>query len=423
MSRPGSETASPHSSLQSLIQALQEGNFQTRWEASKHLIRFGSEIITPLSDLLATLEPSPASDRDSELDWFIAHTLGELGHPTTLAPLSQLLTHPETDVKLQAASALARLGPVAISTLEAQLAQTDTRLIAVQILGQIDDEPALALLITVTQDLDPAVRASALEALGHFINTRRIPEVIPVCLAALKDPVAVVRCAAINTLGRGATVAVLTTDWQPQLDAWVEQLRPSLWDLDLAVCQQTALTLGRVGTTTATQALKERLHEPASPALASKIIQALSGIATSTALAVLEQALSTSVEVKLQQEIIAHLGRLPAELHPQATDILLEFLDVFLNADFLNTDTASALPPTPLLQAIVHSLGRLGQTKTIDSLIALLANPNSGVKFHVIAALKQLNPDLSYQHLRAQAQAQHLPTPLHQGILLALQEW
>jgi HEAT repeat protein len=418
MSKPGLETASPHSSLHSLIQALQEGNFQTRWEASKHLIRFGPEIIAPLSDLLAALEPFPASSRDSELDWFIAHILAELGHPTTLAPLSQLLNHPETDVKLQAASALARLGPVAIPTLEAQLAQTDTRLIAVQILGQIDDEPALALLITVAQDLDPAVRASALEALGHFINTRRIPEVIPVCLAALKGPVAAVRCAAINTLGRGATVAVPATDWQPQLDVWVEQLHPSLWDLDLSVCQQTALTLGRVGTTAATQALQERLREPASPALASKIVQALSGIATPTALAVLEHALNTSAEVKIQQDIVAHLGRLPASLHPQATDILLDFLDVFLNAD-----ATSALPPTPLLQAIVHSLGRLGQTKTIDNLIALLANPHSGVKFHVIAALKQLNPDLSYQHLQAKAQAQHLPTPLLQGILLALQEW
>jgi HEAT repeat protein len=416
MSRPGLETASPHSSLNSLIQTLQEGNFQTRWEASKHLIRFGPEIIAPLTELLSALELSPSPSRDIELDWFIAHTLAELEHPTTLAPLSQLLTHPETDVKLQAASALARLGSVAIPTLEAQLTRADTRLIAVQILGQIDDEPALALLITVAQDPDSAVRASALEALGHFINTRRIPQVVPVCLVALQDRVATVRCAAINTLGRGATVAIPMTDWQPQLDEWVQQLRLSLWDMDLAVCQQTALTLGRVGTTTATQALQERLREPASPGLASKIIQALSGVATPMALAVLEQTLNTSTEAKIQQEIVAHLGRLPAELHPQTTDMLLAFLNPLLSPD-------SAAPPTSLLQAIVHSLGRLGQTKAIDSLITLLANPHSGVKFHVIAALKQLNPDLSYQHLQAKAQTQHLPIPLHQGILLALQEW
>jgi HEAT repeat protein len=399
-----------------LLARFAEGDFQTRWEASKQLLRLGPTIIAPLTQLLTETSSATTPEPDHELEWFIAHTLAALEHPTAITPLSQLLTHSEADVRLQAANALARLGTVALPVLKAHLADPQTRLVAVQILSQIDDDQVLPLLTQEAVDIDPQVRATALAALGSFVDLKRLPQVLPVSLAALQDPAAPVRIAAINTLGRGATVAAPDSHWQAELENLVQKLFPSLWDIDLGVCQQTALTLSRIGTTAATQALQNRLQEAADPALLLKIVQALVWIATPTALQVLQQALSLIAVPAVQQEIITGLGRLPEPLRPQATEILLEMLGQDLQREI------ETLSPA-LQQAIIHSLGRLGQPIAIDSLIALLARPHTGVQFHVIAALKQLNPDLSYQRLQAKAQEPNLANRLHQGLLLALKEW
>jgi HEAT repeat protein len=422
-----------------LMTRFAQGDFQTRWEVSKQLLRLGSKIIAPLTQLLheagavqshPDVDPDAATpaEPDHELEWFIAHTLAELEHPTAIAPLSQLLSHAEADVRLQAANALARLGTVTLPILQEHLAHPNTRLLAVQILSQIDDDQVLPLLIDEASDADPQVRATALSALGSFVTLQRLPQVLPIGLAALQDPVASVRSAAINLLGRGATVAAPDTPpdtppesspahhWQIQADELVQKLFPSLWDISLDVTQQAALTLGRIGTSMATQALQERLQDAAEPALLLKIVQALVWIASPAALQVLEQTLNVITYPTVQQEIITGLGRLPEPLHPQATEILLNLIDQDLAQDI------SGLTPV-LQQAIVHSLGRLGQPAAIDRLIRLLAQPHTGVQFHIIAALKQLNPDLSYQRLQAKAQEPNLPNRLQQGLLLALKEW
>jgi HEAT repeat protein len=424
---PNIASTSAVPSLEALIQQFQEGNFQTRWETAKQLIRFGPAIISPLSQLLKP-EPSSQLDQvdqdhvpipDPELAWFIAHTLAELEHPTTLDALSQLLVYPENDVKLQAAQALARLGEAALPTLASHLAETSTRLMAVQILGQIDDDQALPLMMSVADDANPQVREAMLTALGYFVNIDRFELVLPIGLKALKDPVATVRNAAINTLGRGATVTAPLPQWQPQLHDLVQQLLASLWDINLDVTQQAALTLGRIATPAATQALQERLLETAEPALVVKIIQALVWIGTPQSLGILQQALMTLVNPSIQQEIVAGLGRSHPPHQAQATEILLAFLTQS-PADPQNPGGAI---PKPLLQTIVHSLGRLGQPQALDPLIALLATPHTGTQFHIIAALKQLDATVSHQRLQSQSQATDLSNQLQQGIRLALQEW
>lgn len=404
--------------LEAALTLLQTGDFHQRWDAVKILSGLGESAVPPLVQLL--LEEA---DTDWELLWFIARILGNLNSPAAVAALIQLLeTTDQTDVVAMAVMALSQCGDAAIAPLTDLLAQPRTRLLAVQALAQISNPAVVPSLLTVVQDNSVDVRASALDALSHFYHAT----VTETFLAALTDPAAVVRQAAVTAIGLQAST-------QPAVD-WVEILKPLLWDLNLNVCAHAAMACARIGSPTAIALLIQVLQSPPTPhALRLEIVRALAWIGNPAAVVALQQFLlnwtgadlladrftaqstdATLTDSLLNQEIITALGRVTDR------DSQLVAVGILLNLLQIHHPVAQTVEGR---RQIALSLGQLQSADAIDPLIHLLADADVSVQFHVIAALKQFGLP-AYQRLQFwQTQATAEPAALQTGIQVALQEW
>ncbi len=374
------------------MQVLESGGFQERWDIAKLFPNFGIDAIAPLIELL--------NDEDAELEaqWFAVRILGSFNHPRVIEALIELLkTSQSEELNSMAVSVLASLGKTAVSMLETLLAQNSTRLLATQALGQIRRSETVPLLMQVIHDPDVQIRAIAIEALSSFHSA----EITQVLIEALQDLAVQVRLAAVAGLG-----------FRQDHTNLVIYLRPLLMDLNLEVCRQSAIALGRLGTPQAATALYEVLNLPHTPKnLAIELVRALGWIALPEALSSLEAALlHLPFSETVQLEIIQALGRVDAiELKSQATEILLTVLP--------------QLQSTAIRQAIALSLGQLGNVEAMNALVALLADKDDGVRFHAISALKTLNAALARQHLEQLAKIEPEETELGRGIAIALREW
>ncbi|MBD3881061.1 HEAT repeat domain-containing protein [Phormidium tenue FACHB-886] len=385
--------------LASALAELQWGDFQSRWSAAKVIASFGEAAIAPLLALLQ--EDSDGESDDWELTWFIARTLGNLEHPAALNALVNLIQSTEhEDVAGMAATALAGMGAPAIAPLCTLLQEELTHSIALQALTQIRHPDIIPPLLAAVGHASPTLRAAALNALSDFQH----PDISAALLNALSDPVAQVRHAAVIALGLQSNLNAAP--------ALVQQLRPLLWDLNLDVCQQTAIALGRIGTPAAVAALLEVLQSPHTPApLQTETIRAIVWVGTPTALEGLANLLFANPPAAYSEALSA-LGRVEFA-KPQAAAILLQLLQ---------TQQPIAQSPQSK-QAIALSLGQLGQIEAIDPLIELLADENASIRFHAIAALKQLEPQIAYEKLQALAAADQENLELQRGVAIALQEW
>lgn len=375
------------------LDVLVGGDFSARWKVAKLFPSIGTAAVTPLITILQD------DDADLELRWFAARILGEFDDPQVIPALVELLqTSGDHDLNAMAAEALANLGPSAIAHLTNLLTEARTRLLAVRSLCQIRRTETIAPLISVVHDPQIAVRATAIEALSSFHD----PQVPPVLIQALSDPAAQVRRPAVSGLGFRA-------DLIQELDL-VQVLQPLLQDVDLEVCQQAAIALGRLGTESAAAALFQVLQSPAT-LVQVPIVRALAWIETSWSLEYLQQALSLESALAAYPEIATVLGRVEQpDLIPQAVQILI---------DLLHSGPATQDPLVK--QSIAQSLGQLGSPSAVTPLIELLA-ADAGVRLHAIAALKKLAPQAHHQ-LAALAQDQQLAPELKQGVAIALQEW
>jgi len=364
-----SEAVSLEYLLELAIPVLEMGDFQQRWEITKVLLRLGSIAIPPLIDILED------EDAEEELRWYAARTLGEFQHPDAIAPLVELLKKGEDEeLKAIAATALGQMGSLAITELSELLKQEDTKLLAVRSLAYIRSSETIMPLLSVVQDADVAVRATALEALSSF-HDQRVP---PVLLQALDDVAATVR-----------RIAVLGLSFRPDLCAkldLVARLQPMLYDFNIEVCSATAVALSRMGGDVAAHHLFTVLMSPHTPiTLQLEIIRALVWVGTLSGLECLQQALAQTKSEILCQEIVTVLGRVEKpQLVTKATEILLDLLK-------------SSHPATEIANirsAIALSLGQLGNQQAILPLTNLAQDSNEQVRLHAIAALKKLTPDV-----------------------------
>ena len=385
-------------SLNLALRVLETGDFQARWDVGKLFPGFGEAAIAPLIELLQ------AETADPEGRWFAARILGNLGDVRAIAALIETVqTIDDDDLALMAAEALADLGAEAIAALSQLLVAVETRGLAVQALARIRRSETIEPLLSVVQDSDPALRTLAIEALSSF-HDARIP---PLLVAALTDPVAAVRLAAI------AGLAVRSEEAEA-LDL-VGKLRDRLVDLNLNVCQQAAQALGRIGSEAAVSALLQSLESPHTPvALKLELARSLAWTESEVTLRSLQQALSMtakSAETRtVYQEIIQLLGRwTTAELQAPATATLIEALS-------RSTDRETQL-------MIALALGQLGQATAIAPLIQLLAEPDPRSRLHTIAALKALNSTHAHEQLQELSRRSDLPGELRAGVAIALAEW
>jgi HEAT repeat protein len=373
------------------IEVLEGGDFQERWDVAKVLPNFGTSAIAPLTDILED------EDADTEQRWFAARILGEFDRPEVIQALANLVKNPDEDLSQIAAETLANLGPTAIDSLAALLLQEDSRLFATAALAQIRRTETIAPLLSVVRDPQAAVRAAAIEALSSFRDDR----IGPVLVEALSDPATAVRKEAAIALG-------VRSYLDGELDL-VKLLKPLLRDIRLEVCTSAAIAIGRLKTDAAAAALLELLQSPTTPvALQIEAIRALGWIETAAALDSLQQVLMArsaleagtgeppnstmlvagenlpiaNIKSTVCQEIVAVLGRVEnPELKAKAAEILL---------DLLAADRP-AVQEVEIKKSLAVALGQLGDPIALDALTQLLADPDTSVRLHSTAALKQLS--------------------------------
>lgn len=405
----------PSSLLGLADQVLEYGDFQQRWEVAKLFPRLGTEAIAPLLGILA--DP----DAEVELQWFAGRILAEFKSPEAIAALIQLLQSPEEELSSMAATALAQMGEPAINALTQQLADSTSRALAVRSLGKIRNPQIIEPLLSVVGDRDPQVRSEAIAALNSY-DDPRIPLVL---VESIHDFHASVRREATIGLGLCAmrpSYKNQTEEIYRAIASEIEELlQERLWDFNPGVTHQAAISLGRVATPKAAACLDDILHSPATPIpLQIHAVRALAWIGTPEALEYLEKALVSREQNGFSPEVIAEivslLGRVQVpQLKPKAAQMLIERLN-----------SKSKVNGKDLIrskQAIASALGYLGQKTSIEPLIQLLATSEAGVRFHAIAALKQIAPDQAYRQL---LDLSHQPTAnpsLQQGVAIALEEW
>lgn len=346
--------------LELSLKILINGDFQQKWEIAKILPKLGHITIEPLIELLESEEA------ELETRWFICRILSEINDPTCAIALANLLRNAEDEeLSMMASQALANLGTSAIKALHELLQAEDSRLLAVQALSQIRRFEIVEPLLEVVNDPSSEIRTIAVEALGSFHDER----IVPVLIAALKDTASMVR--------KEAAIAIGLRSSQFQL---VEQLAPLLYDLNIEVCQQAAIALGRMKTDEAAEELFKVLQSPLTPVtLKLTIVRSLGWMETAPSLNYLREEL-LAPEGEICQEVITVLGRIEAsELRKKATQILIEFY---------SSEPTSARQ-TQIRQALVMSLGELGQPEALELLQRFAEDEDKIIKLHAIAALKK----------------------------------
>jgi HEAT repeat protein len=353
--------------LKLALEVLVNGDFQDRWEVAKIFPKLEkgaigqSQELKAIAPLVAILADEAA---EAELRWFVARILGKCPHPEGITALVELLkTTDDEDLAEVAATALTNLGAAAVQVLTPLLAVAETRLLAVQALVGINSPEIVTPLLSVAQDSQVAVRMAVISALSNFHESA----VIPVLRQALQDFAAPVRKEAAIALGMRPELLV---EWDVVAD-----LQPLIFDLNGEVCEAAAIALGRLRTDAAATALFQALKSAPLP-LQITIIRALGWMETPPALAYLGEILG-ELQAICQVEAIAVLGRVsnPA-MKPLAVQILIDF---FPNINVQHSQIKCAL---------ALAWGQLGNKTAIPLLVEMLADVDSGVKLHAIAALK-----------------------------------
>ena len=345
------------------LKVLIEADFQYKWEIAKLLPLFGSQSVTPLKNLVLDKQV------EAEVRWFICQVLGHFPNQEIVLTLVALLQQ-TTDSELIAIAGktLTKIGDRAIDALVELLPQPEHRLLAVQSLSYIRTAQTITPLLQIATDPDPELRTIAIQALGSF-HDHRVP---PVLITALADKNSSVRREAAIALG-------FRPDLCQELDL-VGHLQPLLYDLDLEVCHQAAIALGRMKQEAATIALFEVLQAETTPiSLKADLVKALGWSEISSGISYLQQALNNADEL-VNQEIITVLGRITiSKLKPQSAQVLI---------DFWQNQRQSC--STQIKQALANSLGELGNDSAEQVLEQLTEDSDRKVKLHAIAALKKL---------------------------------
>ncbi|MEQ9667495.1 HEAT repeat domain-containing protein [Coleofasciculus sp. G2-EDA-02] len=346
------------------LTVLEQGDFQARWDIAKVLPQWGERIVAPLVQILEDEE------KDLEQRWFAGRILGGFNTPEVIRTLVKLLDHSEDEeLSAIAASALAAIGQPAVEALTDLLVQPEFRLFATRALAQMRCLEVIDPLLSVVHDPDVQVRLTAIAALSSFHDDR----IVPVFQVALKDYAASVRKEAVMGLG-------LSASCETELEM-VKHLQPLLYDVNLEVCEQAAIAIGRIGTDKAAEALFPVVRSPLTPLpLQMTVIQVLARIETATTLEYLHQALPAIAEDSIL-EIVRVFGRIETpNLKYQAAKILLDFFK----------SGHPSVETTAIKQALAYSWGQLGVADAMKALVQLQNDPQLSVKLHANAAIKQL---------------------------------
>jgi HEAT repeat protein len=353
---------------------FERSDFHQRWEVAKLFTRLGS---VALPALIKILSDDTESD---ELRWYAVRIVGEFKNTEAIPVLIELIQNDDDEeLRSMASVALGQLGGKAILSLSQLLEDEDTRLLATQALSYIRNKETIFPLLSVADCSEVAVRLAAIEALSSFHDQR----ITPVLLRALDDNSAQVRRLAVQGLGFRRDLHNSSLDL-------VTLLQPKLYDFDLGVACAAAVSLSRIGGDAAAHYLYQVLISQQAPLQVQiETIRALSWIGTVSGLEFLQQALYQIPSPTLCEQIVVVLGRVQnSVLSHQAADILLEML----------RKQHPACSISSVRSAIALSLGQLGAGEAVKPLTALLADSNTQVRLHALAALKNLAPEKEWEN-------------------------
>ncbi len=345
------------------LEMLLKADFQHKWEITKLLPSFGEDLIPPLASLVQdeTIE--------AEVRWFICQILGNFPNQKVVLTLVELLQQ-TTDEELIAIAGktLTKIGNSAIDALVNLYTQPQYRWLAAQSLYYIRTAKTIEPLLKITQDPQPELRTIAIKALSSFHD----PRIPPVLIMALKDTASSVREEAAIALGFRWDLC--------QEFSLINHLRPLLFDLNMEVCRQAAVSLGRMKTKEANAVLFSVLQTETTPvSLKLDLIKALGWSEISSAIDYLNQALTNKSEL-VRQEIIITLGRITAQqLQQQSAQVLVNFWQ----------QNQAACDPQ-IKQALATSLGELRCSCAQITLEQLATDSDRKVKLHALSALKKL---------------------------------
>ncbi|MGL5034091.1 MAG: HEAT repeat domain-containing protein [Microcystaceae cyanobacterium] len=347
------------------LQLLIIDDFETRWHLAKWFPQLGEDCLPIL--LLVLNDPA----KFLGASWFAVKMLGEFEQPEVIFALADLLnTTADPDLKAIAAKSLGKIGLAAINTLGQLLTIESSRFNALQALIQIPDNRIIDSLLTVINDANPQIRATAIAALGSFND----PRIFSVLTTALTDLNAQVRKEAVMAIG-------LRSEFGPTR---LVHLKPLLCDLNLEVCQQTAIAVSRLQTPAAAQVLGELLQSALTPLpLQIQTIQALGWLENSESLLYLSQALQTdSLDLNVYGEIIRVMGRYR---EPSLQSEALQWLIMFWRSQHFT------LKETWIRQILAQSLGQYANPLSVPILQILSTDSENTVRLQAIASLKKVS--------------------------------
>ncbi len=184
--------------VEPILVVLKEGKEELYIWVKKVLDRLGRKKLRPLIELL--------SHPDSEMRILAAHFLGESGYAEAIKPLIERLKDSVWLVKKEAAKALVRLGGKAVEDLVNALWEATGSEIywITSVLGEIGEESVPALINLIKSD-KKLIRKHAAIALGETRDERAVRALIE----ALGDPEWIVRSAAAESLKKLGPVVLI----------------------------------------------------------------------------------------------------------------------------------------------------------------------------------------------------------------------
>ena len=353
-------------SLELALKILELGDFEERWAIAKVLVKYGDLVIPALKEIV--LDESA----ESEYRWYALKILSELQNPKIILIVSQLLEFTEDEDLISLGSqTLASQGKQSISLLSELLTSSEHRLFATKALAQIPNSNIITPLLSVVDDSNSEIRVTAIAALSNFVHAQ--PEIISVLINGLQDRASVVRKEAVNGLAQ-------TLQKESNLDL-VKLISPLLSDISLDVCQQAALSLSRLKTDSATEALAKVLQSPNTPLpLQNKLVRALAWIDSSLSIDYLARCLYSG-NLTTTAEILVVFSRMSGS--SQKSDIIATMLD------FYRTNHVMVQKPQ-ILQALCYAWAQLKAVQAREVITQIAKHDNNQVRFHAQSALTRL---------------------------------
>lgn len=315
--------------------------------AHRRLVEMGRAGL--LESLLAFLE-----HKDLRVRARIADVLGEVGDARAVASLQPLLSDPAWPVRTRAVEAVARLAPgEALSLILPALSDPEemvraSAVKAAKSLGPSAEDPAVAAIIGLFDNVNAEIRAGAVEAVSHIAS----PRVEALLERAVTDPNPDVRLCAVKAIGQRGEAR------------WLGLLIEQLGDARIEVRIAAAEGLGRIGSRAALEAL---VHCMATPE--RELREAVSGVLAGRGVRAVLELTSMAATRETTLALVWTLGK---TRDPAA---LPEFERLARSAD------------ADVRAAVAGALGKIAERGAVRLLCELLADRSERVRAAAVNAL------------------------------------